>query len=112
MKANDYNFKVGDKVITVYGEVGQIVDICQCENCEKRGFYEPIWMEDGFDERHYITSYMADVNFDEFRQIGKYRFEHPFAKDLVKRAVEHHKKMMARYKKCLSVIEEMGKENN
>lgn len=38
---NNYNFKVGDKVVTVYGETGVIVDICTCDNCKERGFYEP-----------------------------------------------------------------------
>lgn len=34
-------FKVGDKVITAKGEVGIIQEICSCDGCKERGFYEP-----------------------------------------------------------------------
>ena len=34
-------FKVGDKVITSTGKVGTITDICTCDKCKERGFYEP-----------------------------------------------------------------------
>ena len=34
-------FKVGDQVITDDGRVGIIKSICDCDNCKKRGFYEP-----------------------------------------------------------------------
>ena len=63
-------FKVGDKVITSTGKVGVITNICECDQCKKRGFYEPevkvvigtgaIWITDN-DKR---------VNFRSFYQIG------------------------------------------
>lgn len=34
-------FKVGDEVITAKGEVGVITEICTCDGCKERGFYEP-----------------------------------------------------------------------
>lgn len=34
-------FKIGDQVITDDGRVGTITDICTCEKCKERGFYEP-----------------------------------------------------------------------
>ena len=34
-------FEVGDEVITSTGKVGVITDICTCEKCKERGFYEP-----------------------------------------------------------------------
>ena len=37
-----YTFKVGDQVITSTGQVGKITNICTCERCRERGFYEPI----------------------------------------------------------------------
>ena len=110
MKPNDYKFEIGDKVITVYGEVGRIVDICKCDSCIKRGFREPIWLEDLSGDRHYITNYMADTGFDEFYQIGEYRFDNPFAKSLVGQAIAHHERMLARYQEGLRVIEELEAE--
>ena len=80
MKPSDYAFAVGDKVVTIYGEVGRIVDICKCEYCEKRGFNEPYWVEDGRLIRNYITIIVAEDGFTEYRQIGKYNFDHPFNK--------------------------------
>ena len=34
-------FNIGDEVITYDGRKGKIVDICHCEGCKRRGFYEP-----------------------------------------------------------------------
>lgn len=34
-------FKVGDRVITSRGEIGKITEICNCDGCKARGFYEP-----------------------------------------------------------------------
>ena len=31
MKPSDYEFAIGDKVVTIYGEVGHVVDICRCD---------------------------------------------------------------------------------
>lgn len=35
-------FNVGDKVITYDGIQGRIVDICHCQHCKDKGFFEPI----------------------------------------------------------------------
>lgn len=34
-------FKVGDRVVTSKGEIGVVTDICTCDACKSRGFYEP-----------------------------------------------------------------------
>lgn len=62
-------FKVGDEVITSTGKVGKITSICDCENCEERGFYEPtVETEDG--DRIYLTDNDKRVNFRSFYKIG------------------------------------------
>ena len=62
-----YTFKVGDKVITDDGRTGIITDICDCDRCKKRGFYEPrvkmtigngqIWITDTDKENGFISFY-------------------------------------------------------
>ena len=110
MKPNDYEFNIGDKVVTVYGEVGRIVDICKCEKCGERGFFEPTWTEDGADDKQYISVYMANYGFLDFRQIGKYLFNNPFSKTMVKLEVERLERDLDIWKKRLAAIEELEKE--
>lgn len=62
-----YTFKVGDQVITADGRVGTITDICTCEKCKERGFYEPkvtteigvynIWITDTDKNNGFISYY-------------------------------------------------------
>lgn len=62
-------FKVGDEVITSTGKVGKITIICDCEDCEKRGFYEPV-VETEIGDVIYITDNDKRVNFRSFYKIG------------------------------------------
>ena len=66
MKPSDYEFAIGDKVVTIYGEVGHVVDICKCEKCAERGFCEPIWKVDGSIVEKWIAIYDAESGFDDF----------------------------------------------
>lgn len=69
----DFGFKIGDKVITYDFIKGKIEDICYCERCKERGFYEPtIKLEDG--SYDYISIYQAQENFPRFYKIGKHIF--------------------------------------
>lgn len=62
-----YMFKVGDTVITDDGRVGTITDICTCDKCKERGFYEPkvttecgiydIWITDTDKNNGFISYY-------------------------------------------------------
>lgn len=62
-------FKVGDEVITSTGQIGEIISICDCDNCKERGFYEPvIKTEDG--EKIYLTDNDKRENFRSFYKIG------------------------------------------
>lgn len=63
-------FKVGDEVITSTGEVGKIIDICTCDKCRKRGFYEPkVEVEIG-NNSIYITDNDKRNHFSSFYKIG------------------------------------------
>ena len=63
-------FNIGDEVITSDGRKGKILDICHCEECERRGFYEPKVLYDEYDEVEYITNVDMERNFCNFYKIG------------------------------------------
>lgn len=66
-------FKVGDEVITYDGRVGEIIDICTCDSCRNRGFYEPeVQYNNG--ETDYITISAKNNGFKNFYKIGDYVF--------------------------------------
>ena len=63
-------FSVGDEVITSTGEIGVITDVCTCENCKERGFYEPTVETKIGRHTIYITNNDKRVNFRSFYKIG------------------------------------------
>jgi hypothetical protein len=66
----DGTFKIGDVVITSIGEMGHITDICDCEKCKKRGFYEPtVELTTGTGDI-YITNTDKQNGFSRFYSIG------------------------------------------
>ncbi len=70
----EYDFKVGDIVVTDTGEVGFIESICDCDRCKERGFYEPRAKTIDGDDIIYITDNSKNNGFANFYQIGKYKF--------------------------------------
>lgn len=83
----EYDFKVGDEVITSTGQVGIIESICDCDRCKERGFYEPrVKLAKGVDGI-YITDYDKNNNFSNFYKIGKYKFGN-IDKESVKHDIE------------------------
>lgn len=103
-KYKDYEFKVGDKVITKDGESGKIVGICDCEMCKERGFYELIWKKDGDNHLYdYITNYDAENDFAGYYMIGNYRFN-DFDKDIVFHQIIKHEFAIRQLKNQLKLI--------
>jgi hypothetical protein len=102
----EYDFKVGDKVITSTDEVGIIESICDCESCKARGFCEPTVKLDGCDNRIYITDFARNNGFKMFYQIGKYKFGN-IDKESVERSIEYENN---RIKEASKRLEEYEKQ--
>lgn len=103
----NYEFNIGDEVITTDGERGFIVDICECVECKYRGFCEPIW-EDADGHETYITVYDKKCDFRDYYKIGKYRFGN-FEKDRLKTNIKATEALLAGSKGRLAFMEETEK---
>ena len=110
MKPSDYEFAVGDKVVTIYGVVGHVIDICRCDRCLERGFRELTRRSDVNHDVGWITIYDAERGFDDFYQIGKYRFDHKFDKAVLCLMIKEKEAELASLKKQLQVMDELEKE--
>ena len=58
------------------GKIGKVIDICTCEQCEARGYYEPI-IEYAHGERDYVSVYWknnlkASHNIIDLIEVGDY----------------------------------------
>lgn len=79
-------FKVGDEVITSKGRVGKIIDICTCDECKERGFYEPeVEFDDG--DTDYIMMSAKRNGFKYFYKIGDQIFGNLDDSDLIDRLI-------------------------
>lgn len=68
------DFKVGDKVITSIGETGIIEEICTCDRCKDRGFFEPKVRVMCGTSDIYITENDRLNGFRSFYSIGNHIF--------------------------------------
>ena len=102
----DYEFNVGDEVITTEGVRGKITRICTCDRCERRGFYEPFWIIEDDDWEKCIDIYDAESGFSSFYKIGKYRFN-DFDKGNVLQEMASCEHELKRLRKQLRIIEEL-----
>lgn len=107
MNIKDYEFYIGDEVITTDGVIGRITSVCTCDRCRERGFYEPFWAgEDKWE--HCIDIYTAKTGFAGFYKIGKYYFN-DFNKGEVLRDMAYHEDEIKKLRKQLKVIDEIEK---
>lgn len=95
-------FKVGDEVITSTGEVGRITDICTCNKCKERGFYEPTVEVEIGNWSIYITDNDKRNNFSSFYKIGDQVFGN-IDEDAVKDSIKSVKEQV--YKLRIELIE-------
>lgn len=105
-------FKVGDEVITYDGRVGIITDICTCEKCKERGFYEPrVEIENEFYSL-YITDTDKNNGFMRFYQIGNRIFGNvdEEAAERIKRDIEDLKCEIVSLEAQLNVVKTLKEE--
>lgn len=113
----EYNFKVGDKVITSTGKTGVIESICDCKHCKERGFYEPQVKTINGVGTIWISNIDKENDFRSFYQIGEYYFGN-IDKETVEYDIENEARKikeatenMYEYKrqlKRLELFEELG----
>lgn len=69
----DIQFHEGDFVENKDGKIGYISSICHCDECKKRGFFEPtITYLDG--KTDYISNYSVKTVTSDYKQIGIQKF--------------------------------------
>lgn len=69
----DIQFHEGDYVESSDGKIGYISSICHCDDCKKRGFFEPtITYSDGTTD--YISNYSVKTVSSDYKQIGTQKF--------------------------------------
>lgn len=69
----DIQFHEGDFVESKDGKIGYISSICHCDECKKRGFFEPtITYSDGTTD--YISNYSVKTVPSDYKQIGIQKF--------------------------------------
>lgn len=69
----DIQFHEGDYVENKDGKIGYISSICHCDECKKRGFFEPtITYSDGTTD--YISNYSVKTVPFDYKQIGIQKF--------------------------------------
>ena len=70
-------FNIGDFVENRDGRIGYISDICHCDECKKRGFFEPtIQYSDGTSD--YISNYSVKHVSKDYKQIGIQKFDNDY----------------------------------
>ena len=80
----DIKFNIGDFVKNRDGRIGYISDICHCDECKKRGFFEPIIQySDGTSD--YISNYSIKYVSKGYEQIGTQKFNNDYYEKEIER---------------------------
>lgn len=107
MSISDCVFNVGDEVITIHGERGKITEICHCDLCRERGFFEPTW-KDEYGNTSYVSIYDATEGLPDYYRIGKYRFNE-FDRGYVEVCIKRIEENLDYARKRLAFMDEVEK---
>jgi hypothetical protein len=87
--------RTGDKVITADGRVGRVVGVCNCIQCEERGFYEVTWLLNGKQtEFEYITYTDKENGFADFYLIGRNFFGNKISPDEIESRIAEQREVV------------------
>ena len=100
-KLGEYEFCLGDTVITTDGIVGKIIGFCHCDECRKRGFLEPFWEDE--ESEQFITKFDAETGLIGFHRVGKHLL-HPFDKNWIEGKIKMAEAEIAQLRKRLETI--------
>lgn len=99
-------FKIGDEVITKYGEKGTIISICDCDECKKRGFCElEVKYQNG--EVDYITNSDFVNNFSDYYQIGYEIYGNLVDLSELQQELEEHKVIIKELEQQIKTVKEL-----
>lgn len=101
VQLGEYEFCLGDTVITTDGIVGKIIGFCDCDECRKRGFLEPFWEDE--ESEQFITIHSVKNGLHGFHRIGKHLL-HPFAKYWIEGKIEKLNAETTRLRRQLATI--------
>ena len=73
----DIKFHIGDFVEDRDGKIGYILDICHCDKCKERGFFEPT-IQYTDDSTDYISNYSVKRISKDYKQIGVQKFDNDY----------------------------------
>jgi hypothetical protein len=86
--------RTGDKVITADGRVGRVTSVCDCEECAKRGFFEPTYEIKGDSDEHYIMFGQYQRGFPDFYLIGKNFFGNKISVEEMERRIAEQREVV------------------
>lgn len=101
VQLGEYEFCLGDTVITTDGIVGKITGFCHCDECRKRGFPEPFWEDE--DSEQFISIHAVKNGLIGFHRIGKYLLR-PFDKGWIEGEIEKLNAEVVRLRGQLATI--------
>lgn len=107
VQLGEYEFCLGDTVVTTDGIAGKIIGFCNCDECRKRGFLEPFWKDE--ESEQFITIHSVKNGLHGFHRIGKHLL-HPFDKDWIEGEIEKLNAEVVRLRGQLATINEIEAE--